>query len=434
MADLSNLRVAFVHYWLIAHRGGERVLEALGEIFPQADIFTLVYNPERTSPLIRRHRIQTSFIQKLPLGPSHHRAFLPLYPLALENFDLRGYDLVISSESGPAKGVITDPETCHICYCHTPMRYLWNQYHDYRASAGPLARAAMPFFAHSLRQWDLATASRVDYFVANSKNTARRIRKYYGREAEVIYPPVDIERFAPGGGEKIGAVAALSSAPEIVGEGARGGMDIGAVAALSPAPEIVGEGAGKDIGAEDSAATAPYYLVVSEMVPYKRIDLAVEAFSRLRRKLIVVGDGPELRRCRKLAGANVEFLGRVEDERLARLYAGCRAFIFPGEEDFGIAPVEAQASGRPVIAYEKGGALETVIGCDGGAVPGQSTGLFFGPQTVDALIAAIERFESVEKQFNSCFIRRNAEKFAAPIFRDRIKAFIASKLEEFRRR
>jgi len=390
MPDMPNLRVAFVHYWLIAHRGGERVLEALGEIFPQADIFTLVYDPERTSPAIRRHHIQTSFIQKLPFGPSHHRAFLPLYPLALENFDLRGYDLVISSESGPAKGVITDPETCHICYCHTPMRYLWNQYHDYRAGAGALTRLVMPLAAHRLRQWDLATASRVDHFVANSKNTARRIRKYYGREAEVIYPPVDIERFAPGGGEA-----------------SRGG--------------------------EDTAATAPYYLVVSELVPYKRIDLAVEAFNRLGRRLIVVGDGPELRRCQKLAGRNVEFMGRVEDDRLARLYAGCRAFIFPGEEDFGIAPVEAQACGRPVIAYGKGGALETVIAPNGenGPEPGQCTGLFFASQTVEALVEAVKHFELVENRFDPSFVRRHAEGFAAQRFTREITAFIAEKLAEF---
>ena len=392
MADLSTLRVAFVHYWLIAHRGGERVLEALGEIFPQADIFTLVYSPERTSPAIRQHRIQTSFIQKIPFAASHHRAFLPLYPLALENFDLRGYDLVISSESGPAKGVITGSETCHICYCHTPMRYLWNQYHDYRQGAGVLTGLVMPLFAHRLRQWDLATASRVDYFVANSRNTARRIRKYFARDAEVIYPPVDIERFAPGGGEVT-----------------RGG--------------------------EDSAATAlpPYYLVVSELIPYKRIDLAVEAFNRLGRKLIVVGDGPELRRCQKLAGPNVEFMGRVEDGHLARLYAGCRAFVFPGEEDFGIAPVEAQASGRPVIAYRKGGALETVIAYDGEGGPEarQCTGLFFGLQTAEALAEAVKRFELIENRFDPTFIRRHAERFAAQRFTSEMTAFVAEKLAAF---
>jgi len=393
MTDLTELRVALVHYWLIAHRGGERVLEALGEIFPQADIFTLVHIPERTSPAIRRHRIQTSFIQKLPFARSHHRAFLPLYPLALESLDLRGYDLVISSESGPAKGVLTDPETCHICYCHTPMRYLWNFYHEYREGAGPLTRLAMPLFAHYLRQWDFASAARVDYFVANSKNTARRIRKYFGRESEVIYPPVDVERF------KADPARGMGSAP-------------------SPARQM------------DS-----YYLAVSEMVPYKRIDLAVEAFNRLGRRLIVVGDGPELRRCRKQARPNVEFRGRMEDEGLAQLYAGCRALVFPAEEDFGITPLEAQASGRPVIAYGKGGALETVIGYDGGdgSDPGQCTGLFFAAQTADALADAVRRFEAIEDRFDPGFLRRHAEAFAAPRFRQQMETFVAEKLAEFRR-
>lgn len=391
---LGELRVALVHYWLIAHRGGERVLEALGEIFPQADIFTLVYIPERTSPGIRSHRIETSFIQKLPFARSHHRAFLPLYPMALESLDLRGYDLVISSESGPAKGVLTDPETCHICYCHTPMRYLWNLYHEYRAGAGPLTRLVMPFLARSLRQWDAASAARVDYFVANSSNTARRIRKYFGRESEVIYPPVDVERFKP---NRPAATESAGSAP----------------------PQ-----------------TGSYYLAVSEMVPYKRIDVAVEAFSGLSRRLIVVGDGPELGRWRRRAGPNVEFRGRVENEGLARLYAGCRALAFPAEEDFGITPLEAQASGRPVIAYGKGGALETVIGYHGeaGSDPGQCTGLFFTPQTADALAEAVRRFEAVEGRFDPGFLRRHAEAFSAPRFRQEMERFVTEKLGEFRRR
>jgi glycosyltransferase involved in cell wall biosynthesis len=389
MADLSKLRVAFVHYWLVAHRGGERVIEALGEIFPDADIFTLVYDPERTSPAIRRHRIQTSFIQRIPFGRSHHRAFLPLYPMALERFDLRGYDLVISSESGPAKGVLTDPETCHICYCHTPMRYLWNLYHEYRASAGPLTRLAMPFFAHYLRQWDLASAARVDYFVANSRNTARRVQKFFGRESRVIYPPVDVQRF-------------------------------------TPAP----------VAATASAAKDSYYLAVSEMVPYKRIDLAVEVFNRLGRRLVVVGDGPEFQRLRRQAGPTVEFTGRIDDERLAGLYAACRAFIFPAEEDFGIAPLEAQSSGRPVIAFAKGGALETVIGYDGegGPGPGQCTGLFFSSQRADDLAHAVARFELIENRFDPGFIRRHAEAFSGPRFRQEMEAFIAEKLDEFGQR
>lgn len=382
MGDFSKLRVALVHYWLVAHRGGERVVEALGEIFPQADIFTLVYDPERTTAEIRRHRIQSSFIQKLPFGRSHYRAYLPLFPLALEHFDLRGYDLVISSESGPAKGVLPDPETCHICYCHTPMRYLWNLYHDYRARAGPLTRLAMPFFAHYLRQWDLASASRVDYFVANSCNTARRVRRYFARESRVIYPPVDVGRFSY------------------------------------------------------SATAGSYYLAVAEMVPYKRIDLAVEAFNRLGTRLLVVGQGPEFKRWRRLAKPNVEFLGFVEDGALAELYSSCRALIFPGEEDFGITPLEAQACGRPVIAYERGGALETVIGYyrEGGGQVAECTGLLFARQTVDDLVAAVQRFEQIEGQFRPAFIRAHAEGFDVSRFKREMGAFIAEKLSDFRRR
>jgi glycosyltransferase involved in cell wall biosynthesis len=378
---LSAIRIALVHYWLVTHRGGERVLEALAEMFPQADIFTLVYDESGTSATIRQHPIHTSFIQKLPFGRRCYRAYLPLFPLALEHFDLRGYDLVISSESGPAKGVLTDAETCHICYCHTPMRYVWNLYHDYRASAGPLTRLAMPLFMHYLRQWDQASASRVDYFVANSQNIARRVRKYFGREARVIYPPVDTHRFAP------------------------------------------------------SSSVDSYYLAVAEMVPYKRIDLAVEAFNRLGRKLLVVGEGPQCRRWRRLAKANVEFLGRVENEDLARLYASCRALIFPGEEDFGIIPLEAQACGRPVIAYRRGGSLETVIGYSGDDSRNAETctGLFFPSQTVDALIEAVKLFESVEGSFDPAVIRAHAERFDTSRFKAEMQAFVSEKLADFRR-
>jgi glycosyltransferase involved in cell wall biosynthesis len=374
------MRVAIVHYWLVTHRGGERVVEALAEMFPQADIFTLVYDKRGTSEVIRRHPIHTSFIQKLPLAKRHYRSYLPLFPLALEHFDLRGYDLIISSESGPAKGVLTSPETCHICYCHTPMRYVWNSYHDYRASAGFLKRLAMPFFIHYLRQWDQATAGRVDYFVANSHNTARRIRKFYRRESQVIYPPLETRRFSI------------------------------------------------------SHSVDSYYLAVAEMVPYKRIDLAVEAFNRLGAKLLVVGNGPEWRRWRRLAKPNVQFLGRVEDQELARLYASCRALIFPGEEDFGLTPLEAQASGRPVIAYQEGGALETVLGYtnDGDRTPETCTGLLFPSQTVNALVEAVRLFETVEGRFSPAFIRAHAERFDVTRFNAEMQAFVNEKLAEFR--
>jgi glycosyltransferase involved in cell wall biosynthesis len=373
-------RVALVHYWLVTHRGGERVIEALAEMFPKADIFTLVYDDSGTSAIIRQHPIHTSFIQKLPFARRLYRAYLPLFPLALEQFDLRGYDLVISSESGPAKGVLTDPETCHICYCHTPMRYVWNLYHDYREGAGPLTRLAMPLLMHYLRQWDQASAGRVDYFVANSWNTARRVRRYFGREACVIYPPVDTQQFSP------------------------------------------------------SSSLGSYYLAVAEMVPYKRIDLAVEAFNRLGRRLLVVGDGPKLRRWRRLAKPNVEFLGRLESADLARLYASCRALIFPGEEDFGIIPLEAQACGRPVIAYRRGGSLETVIGYEGNGSrdPEACTGLLFPAQTVQALVQAVQLFESVEGRFDPAFIRAHAERFDKARFKAEMQAFVTEKVAEFR--
>jgi len=381
MNSLDKLRIALVHYWLVSHRGGERVLEALGQILPQADIFTLFYDAARTSSSIRQHRIQTSFLQRLPFSSRWYRSCLPALPLALEAFDLGGYDLVVSSESGPAKGVLTDPETCHICYCHTPMRYVWNLYYEYRARANWLERLTLPFVVHYLRQWDLTSASRVDYFVANSRNTARRIRKFYRRESRVIYPPLEVSRFSV------------------------------------------------------AASTESYYLAVGEMVPYKRLDLAIEAFNRVGGKLLVVGEGPELRGWRRLAKGNVEFLGHIADEPLAELYSRCRALIFPAEEDFGIIPLEAQASGRPVIAYGKGGALETVVGYkpESGIGPENSTGVFFTRQTVDALVDAVRLFESVEHRFNTVFIRAHAKRFDVTRFKTEMGEFICEKMAEFRR-
>ncbi|HEV2178161.1 MAG TPA: glycosyltransferase family 4 protein [Terriglobia bacterium] len=369
MRDHSQARVALVHYWLVGQRGGERVLEALAEMFPQADIFTLVYDPGRTSEILRRHRIQTSFIQRLPWARKAYRSYLPFCPTALEQFDLRQYDLVISSESGPAKGVITAPETCHICYCHSPMRYVWNLYHDYLKSVGPFRRALIPPFMHYVRLWDSTTADRVDHFVANSHNTARRVLKYYRRRSHVIYPPVDVARFK-----------------------------------ISP---VVGS----------------YYLVVSEMVPYKRVDLAVAAFNELGRKLVVVGDGPEAERWRRMAGPNVEFRGRVDNHELPEIYSHCRALIFPGEEDFGLTPVEAQASGRPVIAYGKGGALETVR--DG------ETGILFDEQNVRSLVEAVQRFERNEALFDPHRLRAHAERFDVARFKTEMGDFITGKMAEF---
>jgi len=378
---LGEIKVALVHYWLVTHRGGERVIEALAGIFPQADIFALVYDPEQTSERIRRHQIRTSFLQSIPFARRAYQSLLPLMPMALEQFDLRGYDLVLSQESGPAKGVLTDPETCHICYCHSPMRYAWNMYQDYWQGAGRLKRLFIPPLMNYIRQWDHLSAARVDYFVTSSQNGARRIRKFYRREAPVIYPPVDLSTFSP------------DSQPE------------------------------------------DFYLVVSPLVAYKRVDLAVAACSKLNRRLVVIGSGAELGRLRRMAGPSVTFMGSQPDAVVRDHYRRCRAFLFPGEEDIGLTPIEAQASGRPVIAYAKGGALETVVGYDADAAvgPESCTGLFFPAQTVDALIEALRRFEAVEGRFDPTFARTNAERFDVSRFKAEMSAFIADKLSEFRR-
>jgi glycosyltransferase involved in cell wall biosynthesis len=377
---LADVRVALVHYWLVSHRGGERVLEVLGDMFPQADIYTLVYDPAQSSQSIKRHRIHPSFLQSLPFARKAYQWFLPLFPIALEQFDLRDYDLVISQESGPAKGVLTNPETCHICYCHSPMRYAWNMYHDYLLGAGWPKRILIPPLMKSIRQWDQMTAARVDYFVASSRNGSKRIRKYYRREAPVIYPPVDLSLFS------------VAGRPE------------------------------------------DFYLVVSPLVAYKRVDLAVAACSKLNRRLVVIGSGAELGRLRHMAGPSITFLGPQPDEVVRDHFRRCRAFLFPGEEDIGLTPIEAQACGRPVIAYAKGGALETVIGYsqNNSSEPEACTGLFFPSQSVESTIEAIQMFESIEARFDPRLIRAQAERFDLPRFRAEMQAFITEKLAEFR--
>ena len=297
------MRVALIHYWLVNQRGGEAVLQALCKLFPEADIFTLFYDPKNTSPMIRSHKVTASFLNPFR---RHYQSLLPLMPMALESFDLRGYDLVISSESGPAKGVLVSSEARHVCYCHTPMRYIWELYPDYlnRWTPSRLKRALMIPFSNYLRLWDYASAARVDEFVANCENVKRRIHRSYRREAEVIYPPVAIETF-------------FWKKPD------------------------------------------DYYLIVSELAAYKRLDLAVKAFSSSGRKLKIVGAGPLYRELRSMAAPNVEFCGYVSSAELRTLYASSRALLLPGEEDFGITPVEALASGKPVIAWARGGVLET---------------------------------------------------------------------------
>ena len=359
------MRVALVHYWLVTMRGGEKVLESLLDLFPGADIFTHVYDPAAVSEKIRARKVTTSFIQKLPFAGTAYQKYLPLMPLALEQLDLRGYDLVISSESGPAKGVLTDTGAMHLCYCHTPMRYLWDMYQDYLAESGPVTRCALRLFSHRLRQWDALSAQRVDFFAANSRNVARRIAKHYRREAAVIHPPVDVDFFAPEGG-------------------------------AFPEPE-------------------DYYLYAGQLVGYKRVDIAVEACSRLGKKLLIIGEGPERKRLEGLAGPNVTVLGKQDGTMLRRSMQRCKALLFPGEEDFGIVPLEVAASGRPVIAYARGGALETVLP--------EKTGILFPEQSADALCAAMEAFESAPEFFSPEVSRAHAEQFSRAAFAQNFQAF-----------
>jgi glycosyltransferase involved in cell wall biosynthesis len=377
----KDLRVAVVHHWLAGYNGGERVVSALLEMHPEADLFVLVGKEEllaRFTP----HRVTTSFLQRVPGSIRYHRHLLPLCPFALEQFDLRDYDLVISSESGPAKGVITSPGTFHVSYCHSPMRYIWDLYHEYTNGKDMkgLTRLIFKTVAHYMRVWDVASASRVDSFVANSNNTAARIRKHYRREAVVIHPPVDVAS---------GYVAAT-----------------------------IGD----------------YYLAVGRLVDYKRIDLAVSACTQLRRSLRVIGVGPQYRRLREIAGPCVEFLGELSDAELHEQYAHCRALLFPGEEDFGIVAVEAHAFGRPVVAYGRGGALETVRGRFAGqeAVDSSCDGIFFAEQTTDAVAEAILAFEVSEQAFSPAEIALGAAPFSTERFKQEMGDFIAVHIEEFR--
>ena len=356
------MRCAIVHYWLLGMRGGEKVVEELCRILPQPDIFTLFYDPERVSPFIRSHKVTASFLNPLR---RHYRACLPLAPVALEHFDLRDYDLVISSESGPAKGVLTPSNTRHVCYCHTPMRYLWDLYpaylHEWTRSS--LKRALIAPVANYLRLWDAASAMRVDEFIANSRNVQNRIWKSYRRTSEVIHPPVAVDNFY-------------------------------------------------------TAEPDDYYLIVSELVAYKRIDDAVRCFTRTRRRLKIAGGGPEYSRLRRMAGDTIEFCGRVSDAELRDLYAKCRAVVLPGEEDFGIVPVEALASGKCVIALGRGGALETAPSAN------PRGGFFYREPGEYHLETALKQFEAEETHVRPSELRFHATHFSTEVFRSAIKSML----------
>lgn len=358
------MRVAIVHYWLTAMRGGEKVIESLCRLYPQADIFTHCLDRKQISSFLAQRNIQTTFINKLPWAAKYYKQYLILMPLALEQLDLRGYDLVISSESGPAKGVIVHSAATHICYCHTPMRYLWDCYHTYLETKGIFTRAIIRPTFHYLRMWDITSAIHPNTIVANSYTVAQRIQRCWGRQASVVHPPVELDRFNPS--------------------------------------EIVDD----------------YYLCFGQLVGYKRIDLAVKVATATGRKLIVAGDGEAYTKLKSIAGSTVSFIGRVSPEEAAKLLAGCRALLFPGEEDFGIVPIEAMASGRPVIAYGKGGALETII--DG------KTGFFFYEQSTHALLEAIKHFEKNEHVFQPQKLVEYASQFSEATFHEAFSKVVSS--------
>lgn len=360
------MKVALIHYWLITMRGGEKVLEALCELYPDADIFTHVYDPSTMSAEIRKHKVNTTFINRLPKAKTMYQSYLPLMPMALEQLDLRDYDLVISSESGPAKGVITRPGALHICYCHTPMRYVWDMYHDYRSTAGLIKKLLMPPLIHYLRMWDLASAYRVDNFIANSEFVANRIRKHYRRDAEVIHPPVDVEYFNIS--EKI----------------------------------------------ED------YYIMFGQLTRYKRADIAVQAFNKTGKQLIIIGDGEQKEKLERLAKPNISFVGWIPDSIKKEYFRKCKALIFPGIEDFGIVPVEVMASGRPVIAFAEGGAMETV--------KHRETGVLFNEQTPESLNLAIDWLEKHIGTFDPEKIADHARSFAKERFKKQFTSFTNSLL------
>lgn len=367
----NKLKVAIVHDWLVSYAGADRVVDCMHHVFPDAPIYTLVYDKEKMPSWFRSYDIRTTWVQKLPFATKLYKKMLPLMPGAFEALDLSEYDLVLSSASSCSKGVITRPDAVHICYCHTPIRYVWDFYYTYRANANPLVRAVMPSQMHKLRQWDKCAADRVDYFIANSRYIAQRIKKYYRRDSDVIYPCVHINQSL-------------------------------------------------FVEKED------FYLVVGRFTWYKRMDLAVAACTKLGRRLVVIGTGDEEARLRAMAGPTVEFKGGgLSDEEVRSYYLRAKAFLFPGEEDFGITPVEAQSAGTPVLAFGRGGACETVE--DG------RTGLLFHAQTVDSLAACIEKFEAEGVACTKEEIRAHSLRFSEERFEEELRAYCERRVKDWRR-
>ena len=366
------MKIALVHDYLVDAGGAERIVEIFHELYPEAPVHTSIYNSETTFACFREVDVRTSFLQYLTRSERHYKWLLPLYPLAFEKFDFSDYDVVLSSSSAWAKGVITPLEVCHISYCTSPMRFAWS-FNEYvrRENFPEFLKRILPVVIAPLKRWDVVSSQRVDYFIAISKPTANKIEKIYGRKATIIYPPVRCSDFTL-----------------------------------------------NDCSVND------WFLIVSRLAPYKRIDVAIEAFNRLGLPLLVVGEGRDKKSLQAIAGPNIHFVGQAFGKELKAYYSSCRAFILPGEEDFGMTSLEAQASGRPVIAYGSGGALESVV--EG------VTGTFFYEQTPEALIAAIKTFERLE--FEPLKIRKHAEKFDAEVFKKRIKTFVEEKWGEYRRK
>lgn len=363
------MKVALVHDWMNQMGGAEDVLAALVELFPGAPVYTSLYAREKMPASWRTWDIRTSIIDRLPLARRKQQLYFPFYPFAFEQFDFRDYDLVISNKSGFCHGIITDTHTLHLCYCLTPTRYVW-RYHQYaeQENLGPLVRLLLPPFLTQLRQWDRLAADRVDHFVAISQVVRRRIARVYRRDSTIIYPPVDTSRFAP------------------------------------------------------AAQVDDYYLFVGRLVPYRRLDLMIEAFNQLQLPLVIAGTGRDRDRLQALAGPTITFLGYVPDADLPDLMARCRAFLFPGEEDFGIAPIQAMAAGRPVIAYAAGGALDTVI-------PGE-TGALFGEQSAAAIAAAVRAFDPLA--LSPAVLCAYARRYDVDLFRQQMMDFVNRKLDEHR--